>query len=126
MVTTTNVSSASPASSSPCRTAPTPWSSERALALNEAMSARVAAVSGSCPGGAPYSASRTELGSKNSRWVSKNPIDKKNGCCGPLRSSCSAAGAIECTLVVPTSTTWSYPSIVGSVEMCCSPTSADQ
>jgi hypothetical protein len=63
VVKTTTVSSASSSSSSALSTAPTPWSSDRALCLNAAMSRRVASVSGRFAGGLEYSASRTEVGS---------------------------------------------------------------
>jgi hypothetical protein len=51
VVRITIVSSERSCSSSAFITAPTPWSSERALALYEAMSRRVSAVSGRFAGG---------------------------------------------------------------------------
>ena len=57
------------------------------------MSRRVSGVSGRLSGGSEYSASRTEVGSKYSRWVSKNPTERKNGCGGACAISSTAAGA---------------------------------
>ena len=106
VVRTTSVSSVRSCSSSALSTAPTPWSSERALALKEAMSRRTSAVSGRFGGGEEYSASRTEEDSKNSRWVSKKPTDRKNGRSGGrVRSSSSVAGITLSTCVVSTSPT---------------------
>ena len=51
VVKMTSVSSARPAGSSALRTIPTPWSSERALALNAATSARTSGASGRLAGG---------------------------------------------------------------------------
>ena len=51
VVQTISVRSVSPKSWSALSTAPTPWSSERALALKAAMSRRVAGVSGRFAGG---------------------------------------------------------------------------
>jgi hypothetical protein len=69
------------------------------------MSRRVSGVSGRFAGGSEYSASRTELGSKYSRWVSKKPTERKNGREGAPRSSPSAAGATESTWLESISTT---------------------
>ena len=71
------------------------------------MSRRVAAVSGRLAGGSEYSESRTEVGSKYSRWVSKNPIERKNGSDGRSAISRSAAGATASTWWLSMSTTWS-------------------
>jgi len=105
VVRMTSVSSASPCSSSALSTAPTPWSSDRADPLKPAMSRRVSGVSGRFAGGSEYSASRTDVGSKYSRWVSKNPIERKNGRGGALRSSSTAAGATVSAWWVSMSTT---------------------
>ena len=51
VVKMTSVSSASPAVSSALSTIPTPWSSERALALNAATSPRTSGASGRLAGG---------------------------------------------------------------------------
>ena len=57
------------------------------------MSRRVSGVSGRLAGGSEYSASRTEVGSKKSRWVSKKPTLRKNGSRRSSRIACAAAGA---------------------------------
>ena len=56
------------------------------------MSRRVSGVSGRLAGGSEYSASRTDVGSKKSRWVSKKPTLRKNGSGGALRRKRAAAG----------------------------------
>jgi hypothetical protein len=57
------------------------------------MSRRVSGVSGRLSGGSEYSASRTEVGSKYSRWVSKKPTERKNGSRGACAIRSTAAGA---------------------------------
>ncbi len=52
-------------------------------------------MSGRNGGGSEYTRSRTELGSKKLRWVSKKPTDMKNGSRIPLRSDSIAAGPTE-------------------------------
>ena len=71
------------------------------------MSRRVSGVSGRFAGGSEYSASRTEVGSKKSRWVSKKPTQRKNGSVGALRRSAAAAGATFAAWVESISTMWS-------------------
>ena len=65
VVMNTRVLSASRLSSRALRTVPTPWSRDRALALNEAMSRRVCALSRTFSGGLEYRTSRMDDGSKN-------------------------------------------------------------
>ena len=48
-------------------------------------------------GGEEYSASRAEEGSKNSRWVSKKPTERKKGFAGGSASSSIASGATVST-----------------------------
>ena len=98
------VRSASPVECRPLRTAPIPWSSERALALNAAMSWRVCEVSGRFGGGSEYSVSRTEVGAANERCVSKKPTEAKNGSSARARTS-SAFGAISFACVLSTGIT---------------------
>ena len=71
------------------------------------MSWRVSGVSGRLLGGSEYRLSRIDVEGKYSRWVSKKPTDRKNGCGGRLRSSATAAGATLSTRVVSMSATWS-------------------
>ena len=49
-------------------------------------------MSGRNGGGSEYTRSRTELGAKKLRWVSKNPTDKKNGSGCRSLSALIAAG----------------------------------
>ena len=66
-------------------------------------------------GGREYKTSRMDDGSKNSRWVSKKPTDKKNGVCSWARSAMSfvAAGATSLTRVVSRSATVVVTQVVG-------------
>ena len=88
------------------------------------MSDRVSGASGRFGGGVEYSASRTELGSKNSRCVSKNPTEKNQGWAAS-RSSSIAIGATSWTWFESSLTTRSYPIASGSFDMCCSPIRTD-
>ena len=99
------VLSARPRESTASSIAPTPWSSERALSLNAAMSRRVSGVSGRFAGGCEYSASRTEVGSKKLRWVSKKPTERKKGCSNGSSSSSIVAGTTDSTWFESISTT---------------------
>ena len=67
-------------------------------------------------------------GSKNSRWVSKKPTERKNGACSWARSAMSfvAAGATSLTRVVVEVDDMVVTQVAGSAETCCSPTRPDQ
>ena len=104
VVQITSVLSRIPMSSMASSTMPTPASSERALALNAAMSRRISGVSGMCDGTATYLSSPGS-GRKNSRWVSKKPTDRKNGSSGRDASRSTVTGATSVARVVASLTT---------------------
>lgn len=64
-------------------------------------------MSGRNGGGSEYTRSRTELGAKKLRWVSKKPTDMKNGSGIPPPRASIAAGATELTVVFSMSCTTS-------------------
>ena len=102
VVKITSVFSRSGEESSSLSTMPTPWSSERALALKAATSARTSGASGRLLGGFEKCTSRSEPGPRNSRCVSKKPTERNSGCSRSRRSTSIASGATDSTRVVGT------------------------
>jgi hypothetical protein len=67
-----------------------------------------------------------ELGRNHSRWVSKNPTERKKGLSLARSSRSSVTGTTSSVWLVLILTTSSYPIMSGFLEMCCSPINADQ